>query len=107
MNNNSDWDGVDRRVIINGGGRSTFERHAQTVLGVVVTGGILWLGSSIIELGKEQSRATIQIVQMREDVRTLQGDLQRMSAERYTAGEARRELQRLEDRLERLEGRKK
>lgn len=103
MSDENNWNGEERRT--NGNGRSTFERHAQTVLAIAVAAGIAWLGSTNIELGKEQSKTATQIGQMREDVRELRSELARVSAERYTAAEARREMQRFEDRIDRLEQR--
>lgn len=100
---------VPRKGVSDGGGngKSTFERHAQTVLGVVVAGGIMWLGNSNVDLGRELAKTTTlvaQIPQMREEMRAMQDQILRMTADR-SSSDVRRDVQRLEDKLDRLENR--
>lgn len=85
--------------------KSGFERHAQTVLGVVVAAGIIWLGNSNVDLGKELAKATVSISQLREDMRSMQDQIVRANADRVTTNDFNREVQRLNERMARIEAR--
>lgn len=88
-------------------GKSTFERHAQTVLGAVVAAGIVWLGNSNVDLGRELAKTTTlvaQIPQMREEMRAMQEQILRMTADR-SSGDVRDMLRRVEDRMDKIENR--
>lgn len=107
-----EWTGDERRA---GNGRKggPLERHVQTIALALALAGMLWVGNTLIELSKEQVRTTEQTAQLRALVNGLQEQLTRALSDRYTAGEARRELAtielRLQDhdkRIERVERRK-
>lgn len=105
--NGDDYDGPDRRRS-NGG--TALERHIQTAVGVVATAAIIWMGSSLIDLNKEMVRTATQLSQVREDMKQLQDQYVRGTADRYTGAEARRDLgvigmavQKLEDRMDRYD----
>lgn len=93
------WDGEDRRR------GSIFERHAQTGLSVIVTMLVAWMGSSLIDLGKEQAKANVQLTQVVKDVSSLQVQTQMSNNDRYTATDARRDLATIRDQLAKLEER--
>lgn len=86
--------------------KSGFERHAQTVLGVVIAAGIIWLGSSNVDLSKELAKTTTQVAQLREDMRAMQEQFSRASADRVSVSELRREVQRLDDRISELKNKR-
>lgn len=87
--------------------KSALERHAQTVLGVLVAGGIAWLAQSNVDLGKELVKTTTQVMQLREDMRAMQDQIIRANTERVTSVELQREVRRLEDRIMALESKVK
>lgn len=104
--NDGDWAGEDRRARNNAPPRSTaFERHAQTIFGALALTSMLWVGATLIDLSKEQVRATEQIAQMRALVSSLQEQLARAVADRYTSEQARRDLASIELRMQQHEER--
>lgn len=104
MSDGNNWDGDERRS----GPRATsaLERHAQTALSVLVTAGVIWVGSSVIDLGKEQIKTGavtgIKLEQLQRDVTALQAQLLQQSLDRVTISDVRR----LEERIDRLERKK-
>jgi hypothetical protein len=88
-------------VSVGEGKKSTFERHAQTVLGVVVASGIVWLVNASVDQGKELAKTTTQVAQARDEIRALQDQFLRANAERVTTADLQREVRRLEDRIDR------
>jgi len=112
MSDDIDWDGKDRRSLPNGHA-SVFERHLQTGFAVIITGVTVWVGVSMIELGKEAVKTSTQLTQVREDMKSLQEQSVRAISDRYTADQARRDLavislqlQKLEDRMDRSDSEK-
>ena len=112
MSDDIDWDGIDRRSRPNGHA-SVFERHLQTGFAVIITGVTVWVGVSMIELGKEAVKTSTQLTQVREDMKSLQEQSVRAISDRYTADQARRDLavislqlQKLEDRMDRSDSEK-
>ncbi len=112
MSNGNPWDGEDRRKS-GGNGTSVFERHLQTGFGGIATVALIWMGSSVIDLTKEMVKTSTQLAQVREDMKQLQDQFIRGTADRYTASEARRDLgaisasmQKIEDRMDRMEQRR-
>ncbi len=93
------WDGEERRR------GSLFERHAQTVLSGIATLLVVWVGSSVIDLGKEQAKANVQLTQVVKDVGSLQTQMQIAGSDKYTATDARRDLVAIRDQLAKLEER--
>lgn len=101
------WGGEERRARTNG---SALERHITAGVAAVMLALLGWVGFSMIDLGKEQVKTTTQLTQVRDDMRNLQDQYIRGTADRYTASEARRDLaivnaamQRLDERIERVE----
>jgi hypothetical protein len=110
MTDSENWDGSERRVKTYGNGGSVFERHLQTGFGVIITSVTVWVGFSVIDLGKEAVKTSTQLEQVRVDMKSLQDQSARVIADRYTADQARRDLavislqlQKLEDRMDRME----
>lgn len=87
----------------NGTSKSVIERHLQTILSSIITVGIIWLASSMLDVQKEQIRTTEQVSQMRFLYTSLQEQFTRLTAERYTAAEAAKDRAATEARLKRLE----
>ena len=100
------WDGKERRRYTNGGERTAMERHAQTVLATIVTLLVAWIGLSVVDLGKEQTKTStstnIKLEQLQNNFNSLQDQLLRLNSDRVTASD----LRRIEDRLDRLEHKK-
>lgn len=70
----------------------------------------VWVGFSLVDLGKEQVKTSTQLSQVREDMRQVQDQYSRGTSDRYTASEARRDfstisahIQKLEERIDRLD----
>lgn len=108
--NGNGWDGQDRRRSAREGG---LERHLTTAFALIMTSITIWVGISMVDLGKEAVKSSTQLMQVREDMRQLQTQYTQSTQERYTASEARRDLsnialqlQRLEDRMDRMERKK-
>jgi septal ring factor EnvC (AmiA/AmiB activator) len=100
--NGKSWDGDERRT--NGNvGRTTLERHLQTILSSIITIGIVWVASSMLDISKEQIRTTEQLAQMKGLYGALQQQISQIASERYTSNEARKDLAAIEARLQRLE----
>lgn len=87
----------------NGTPKSVLERHLQTILSSIIAIGIVWLIATTVDLGKEQIRTTEQISQMRYLYTSMQEQVTRLAAERYTAAEAAKDRAATEARLRRLE----
>jgi len=107
--NGNTWNGEDRRTPQ----RRSVESHIQTGFAAVLTALVMWMGYSMVDMIKEQVKSTTQMTQLRDDVKGLQSQLLTSNSDRYTANEARRDMttigvtmQKLEDRLDRLERRK-
>lgn len=100
---NEGWDGADRRAK-NG---SVFERHLQTGFAFVIVSLTVWVGFTMVDLSKEQVRTSTQLMQVREDMKSLQEQAARANQDRFSSGAAiGAQLQRIENRLDQLERRK-
>lgn len=93
--------------------RSAFERHAQTVIGGVGLAGVIWVGASLLDLGREQVRTSEQMSQVRQALSIVQDQLVRLQGERYLQSDARRDfdaangrMRAIEERVDKLERRK-
>jgi site-specific recombinase len=100
--NEDQWNGEERRSV-SSNGRTALERHLQTILSSIITIGIVWVASSMLDISREQIRTTEQLGQMKSLYQALQQQISQMASERYTSNEARKDLAAIEARLQRLE----
>ena len=75
------------------------EKHIQTTIGAVMVALLMWVGYSISEMSKSVARLEVQVDNLQQEVKRLQGD-------RYTKADSARDLgavyKTLEDHTERL-----
>lgn len=90
----------DRRPVSTGG--SALERHAQTIIGVVVAGLLGWVGVTVQDLTTTVARMEEKIIGLNRQIEILQSQ----TRDRYTKQDAERDLgivrQTLEDHGDRI-----
>lgn len=84
---------------------SSFERHMQTGIQVLLVGLILWAGSELVKLGQQsvvlEERLTMQGLMLQE----MRQELKSWGDTYYRATDARRELDEIESRINNLNSR--
>ena len=81
---------------------STFERHAQTIIGAILIGLIIWVGSTVTKNNTSITKITVQVGFLVEKVRTLEAQLKEASEDRYKAKEAEIAHARIHDTMSRM-----
>jgi len=64
------------------------ERHAQTVIGAIIIGLIIWVGSTVTENQRQITSMTVKMAFLLEKVKTLEIQLSAAAEDRYRAKEA-------------------
>jgi len=90
--------------------QSVMERHAQTVIGAIIIGLILWVGNTVTQNQKQIAEMTVKIAFMVDKINTLEARLSMAAEDRYKGKEAllahghlQVSLDRLSDRIKVLE----
>lgn len=98
MTTGNEQEGFERRS-------SAFERHLQTIIGVVVAGVLLGVWGSVQETAKGQSVLETNISWMKDSMERMQRQLNAANNDRYTQTDARRDKDDIEGRIEKIESR--
>lgn len=90
--------------------QGTFERHAQSIVAAVILAIVLWTGTTMQEI-REQSKITAtevavfqksvaeRVASLQSDVTSIRAELQRLTEEKFRAGEVQTKVLDLEARM--------
>ena len=96
------YEGQEKRKPMNG-----FERHVQTVIQVLITALLLWVGSSVLSVRDSAIRLEEKYAQTRSDVGDIKTELAalrtQISVAAATSANAQQQIKDLEVRIIRLE----
>ena len=81
------------------------ERHAQTIIGTIVIGLIIWVGNTVTSNQGAIIRFTERVSYLTETVAKLEKSIEKAGDDRYTAKDAIRDHQVIKDQIFSVHGR--
>lgn len=84
---------------------SAFERHAQTVIGMIVVALLSWAGLKLVSLGEDNAKLRERMYYQGDQITSLRRDLREWSNLYYPRSDAEREIGALQDNVRSLDER--